>query len=192
MRIQAAALLAIGILCGANAQAQTPIGHAFPAIFTEDFDLKTAGIGPGFTGFKASPSGGDVATITALQQTQNLAINNRQNVLPPIGVNNLYGIGNDVRIQFGEGIALTRFGGQLSRTNIAVGVSTVTMQFLANGVQVGNTMTVALPPTGGPGTSAYVWIGFDTSAIGAFNEVRILGNGTSPGYVGMDSLRATP
>lgn len=189
MKLHSALLLAFAIVCGAQAHAQTPIGP-FPSFLSESFDAKTPGISPGFTGFKAGIGGIDQAQILPLQGTQNLVINNRNNVLPAHSpLINLYGNGNDVQILFNvyEGNH-TKFGGQFSRTNIAVGVTTATFQFFSVGVQVGSTMTVALPPTGGPGTSNYVFAGFDLTALGGFDEVRIRGNGSVQGYVGMDSM----
>lgn len=190
MRIHTAFLLVFSLFCGAAARAQAPIG-AFTPLLSENFDPHGAGISPGFKGFPATPGGPFFAQILPLQHTQNLVINNRQNVLPPIGTHNLYGDGNDVQILFtlDEGM-LTKFGGQFSRTNIAVNATTAVFQFFAHGAPVGNPMTVTLPPTGGPGMAFYVFVGFDLSAVGGYDEVRIIGNGFFPGYIGMDDLIA--
>jgi hypothetical protein len=186
------------------AQAQAPILLPFPATLTEGHECLPApaatsaclGFRPAALDCTAIPQ----ANITGLPIGGVLIRGVTGAVLPPnSGSNYLYGRGTDIDITFGDKKGFFRkFGGFFSRTNIATGVTTVELTFLFNGVVQGLPQLLKLPPTAGPGTSAYIFIGFDltlTLPSNGFNEVQIRGKDTNgntipgfAGFVGTDDL----
>jgi hypothetical protein len=191
MKLSFASMLLSLVSLSGLATAQTPIG-VFPAVLRESFDT-TAQATTSFTGFPPVLGGPNLALISALQSGGIMIEGPNAQMCPPfLGIGSLFGRGTDVRIQFAD--PLIKFGGMFTRTNLQGAPALVTFQFFLNGSQVGNTMTVFLPPTTGPGNSNYIFAGFDlsTTPAGFYNEVRIFGSGgTFPGFVGIDECIAS-
>ena len=175
------------------ATAQVPI-PIFTPQFLETFE-NTPGATTGFFGFPPlGATAPNTAFISGLPSGGIIIKSQNQAMLPPLrGQTCLFGRGCDVQIQFFD--PMLKFGGFFSRTNVAGGPVAVTFQFFLGPNQVGNTVTVALPPTGGPGTSNYIGLFFDLQPVGGYDRVNIIGVGgvfpANQGFVGMDDLIAS-
>lgn len=175
MKLRITLLVAAAALAGA-ARAQVPIGP-FPGTINENFNAMVPGSYVGFAGF------GGVAGFNRLNVGGLLVVNNNAGLLPMIDPpNNMFGRGTDVQIRFQSVWRL--FGGGFRVPNAGIAVTMATFQFYRFGFPVG------VPVSAPVNMAGWVWIGYDTSGIGGYDEVRIFGNGALPGYVGMDLLRS--
>jgi hypothetical protein len=160
----------------AAASAQVPI-PAFVGPHNENFDAMAVGSYAGFSGF------GGLAGIGRIGTGGALIVNSSTAILPPFSrKNDMFGRGVDVRIRFQS--VHKRFGGRFRVPWAGVPVTWMRVFFYKGGLLVG-------APVGAPvNNAAWQWRGWDLGPLGGFDEVRIFGNGTLPGYVGMDSLTA--
>lgn len=155
-------------------QAQAPIAPFLPAI-TENFNLIAPGSYANFIGY-GGQGGFNRIGVGGL-----LVVTNAPALLPPISGNAMFGRGVSVQIRYQQVWRL--WGGWFRVPNAGIAVNTMTVQFWRTGVMVG--VAVMAPVN----NFAWQWRGWDTSAIGGYDEVRIFGNGSLPGYVGMDDMR---
>ncbi|MBX3119254.1 MAG: hypothetical protein KF784_09325 [Fimbriimonadaceae bacterium] len=159
-----------------SVRAQVAIGP-FAGAINENFNAMVPGSYVGFAGY-AGAGGFNRLNVGGL-----LVVNNNPGLLPMVDApNNMFGRGTDVQIRFQQ--VWKRFGGVFRVPNAGIVVTTATFQFYRFGLPVG--VPVAAPVN----MAGWVWIGYDCGPIGGYDEVRIYGNGTLPGYVGMDLLRS--
>jgi hypothetical protein len=165
-------LAAFGAVAAANAQVSI---LPFLATSTENFNSTALGSYMGFPGFAGQGGFARIGTQGLLHVTNNPAL------LPPVSGNAMYGRGVDVQIRF-QGVR-KRFGGVFRVANSGIPVTMMTVQFYNGGFPVGVPVTATINNT------SWQWRGWDVSGVGGYNEVRIFGNGSLPGYVGMENLR---
>lgn len=165
-------LAAIGTVAAAHAQ--SPI-TPFLASSGETFNMVTPGSYMNFPGFSGQGTFNRIGTGGLLLVTNNPAL------LPPVSGNAMFGRGVDVQIRF-QGVR-KRFGGLFRVATSGVPVTMMTVQFYNAGSPVG------IPVTAAVNTTSWQWRGWDVGSLGGYDEVRIFGNGSLPGYVGMENLR---
>ncbi len=170
MLVAVASLAVVGV-----AQAQVAIAPFAPAI-TENFNAIPLGSVPNFIGY------GGLGQFSRIGVGGLLHVDNNPLLLPPISGNAMFGRGVDVQIRYANVWRL--WGGWFRVPNAGIAVTTMTVQFWRMGVPVG---VLVMAPVN---NAAWQWHGWDTSAIGGYDMVRIFGNGSLPGYVGMDDMRS--
>lgn len=173
MKLVKNACLITTLVTAASAVAQVPIAP-FAPMPGETFDTKLPGTYASFPGFAA------VGFFSTTGGTGGLQINNSVAILPFLSfANDMYGRGANVRIRF-NGLR-HRFGGYFRVPMTSVVVTSAKYEFYRTGVFIGSIV-------GAVNNVAWLWHGYNLAALGGYDEVRISGNGSIPGYVGMDSL----
>lgn len=163
-----AALAAVSV-----ANAQIPVG-AFAGPL-ENFDAMVPG---SYTGFSAWAG---LAGISRIGTGGALIVNNNPGLLPPFSVkNDMFGRGVNVRIRYQS--VHKRWGGRFRVPWAGIAVNWMRVFFYKGGVLVGAPVGAAV------NNAAWLWRGWDLGPLGGYDEVRIYGNGSLPGYVGMDHL----
>lgn len=167
----AAVMAAAAAVSVANSQA--PVG-AFAGP-TESFESMAASAYLSFPGW----AGG--AIFSRIGVIGGLVVNATPAILPPFsGKQEMFGKGADVRIKF-AGVH-KKFGGRFRTPWAGVPVTWMRVFFYKAGVLVG------VPVGASVNTLGWLWHGWDLGSLGGYDEVRIFGNGTKPGFVGMDCL----
>jgi hypothetical protein len=165
-------LAAIGTVAAAHAQVSV---LPFLASSGETFNAVPAGSYMNFPGFLGQGTFNRIGTGGLLLVTNNPAL------LPPVSGNAMFGRGVDVQIRF-QGLR-KRFGGLFRVATSGVPVTMMTVQFYNAGSPIG------VPVTAPVNSTSWLWRGWDVGSLGGYDEVRIFGNGSLPGYVGMENLR---
>lgn len=164
-------LFVIGI-----ANAQTFIPAPFVPTIGETFNAIPVGAYTNFVGF------GGVGLFSRIGTGGMLAVNNNPAILPPISGNDMFGRGVNVRIQLKQ--VRKRWGGHFRVANAGIAVTAMSVRFFKAGLPVG--VAVSAPIN----NAAWQWRGWDLSAVGGYDEVRVYGNvPAAPGYVGMENIR---
>lgn len=145
-----------------------PVGPFAPTN-QENFDLLAPGsypVFPGMAGFATfNRYGGGGALLVG-----------HTGMVPVTPPNAMFGRGVDVDIHLKA--FRTEFGGFFRNPDVGVNVNKAKFIFM-NGINpVGSAI--------GPITPAFAWLGYRSSV--PFNRVIVLGNGSLPGYVGMDNV----
>lgn len=158
----------------AAAKAQTPILAPFAPTIGETFNTIALGSYVGFVGFSGQGAFSRIGT-GGLLMVQNTPM------LTPISGNDMFGRGVNVRIRYQS--VWKQWGGHFRVPNAGIAVTAMGVRFFRAGLPVG--VGVFAPINNG----AWLWRGWDLSAVGGYDEVRIYGNGSLPGYVGMENIR---
>lgn len=147
----------------------------FPPMATENFDTMIPNSYVGFPGFAGT------AGLSRIGTGGLLMVNNSAAILPPLtGANDMFGRGVNVRIRFQS--VRKRFGGFFRVPNAGIAVTMMGVRFFKAGVPVGVPVMATINNT------TWQWRGWDVGYLGGYDEVRIYGNGSLPGYVGMDRM----
>ncbi len=159
----------------ASASAQVAIGPFLPAAM-EKFEPIAPGAYVGFAGFAG------LAGFSRIGGAGLLIVNNNPAVLtgasPP---HTMFGRGANVRVRMQS--VRKKFGGVFRVPNAGVAVTTMFVRFRRAGVFI--SPWIAAPVN----AAVWQWRGWDVGPIGGYDEVYIYGNGSTPGYVGMDNMR---
>jgi hypothetical protein len=183
--------LLLGSLSGlAEAQVTVPQSGQFFPQFLETFEINP-GATTQFPGLPPLGGGANSAIFTGLPVGGIIIKSQNLQMLPPLRNQTcLFGRGADVTILMFE--PMRRFGGFFSRTNVAGAPTAVQFNFWQGGTQFGTSGPIPLPPTAGPGTSAYIGLFFDLGPFGGYDRVDIIGVGgvfpANQGFVGMDDV----
>lgn len=169
------AMATLGVI--GTACSQTPIPFPFAPIIGETFNPIPVGAYTNFVGFSGA------GMFQAIGTGGLLAVNNNPALLPPIAGNDMFGRGVNVRIRYAS--VWRQWGGHFRVPNAGIAVNTMFVRFFRFGAPVG--VTVSAPVN----NLAWQWRGWNLTALGGYDEVRIFGNvPASPGYVGMENLRS--
>ncbi|HRI44928.1 MAG TPA: hypothetical protein PLL78_00250 [Fimbriimonadaceae bacterium] len=148
----------------------------FPPTNMETFDTMPPGTYAGFAGMGGFAGFSRVPAVNAMQVGGGP-------ILPPLSPPNaMYGRGTDVLLRFQA--PRRRFGGWFRVANSGVVVTQATFIFRNSASII---VGIAVVPIN---TASWQWYGWFSTL--AFHSVEIQGNGTSPGYVGMDHLLLAP
>lgn len=167
------AIAGLSIIGAAQSQVAIP---PFAPTISENFNAIPLGSVPSFIAY------GGMGQFSRIGLGGLLHVDNNPVLLPPISGNAMFGRGVDVRIRYAN--AWKYWGGWFRVANAGIVVNTMTVQFWRLGVPVG--VAVMAPVN----NVAWNWRGWDVGVVGGYDEVRIFGNGSLPGYVGMDEMRS--